>query len=369
MPDRAGPPPVNRNLPATTESRGVAVAEANYAQIVDTLKRNNGAEAKAIRAMFGGDKALMDRFLAVAFSSLASNSDLLMNADPMTVIQAVKDSAALGLEPTGLNGEGWIIRYGKQAQFQPGWRGYLKRIRNSGKVVDVDCQIVFMNDEFMIRLGTNPEIFHAPILVGETDDEGKPTAERGDYRGVYAWALMPSGKYIIEYLTTADINSIRDQFSQGFRTKPQSNPWTTSWPEMARKTVIRRLAKRLPGEAVDHLLVVEARNDAAADEMKAAVAEVKDGLADVRRLAIAAASGEAPEEEGATEQNGTTGAPAGEAEAQGGSETEQSKPSETPAEELCGAPSPYVEGHACVLPVGHAHNHRGPDRSTWNAGG
>ena len=48
-------------------------AAANYLIIQDTLKADHGAEAKAIQAMFGGDKDLMNRFLAVAFAALATD--------------------------------------------------------------------------------------------------------------------------------------------------------------------------------------------------------------------------------------------------------------------------------------------------------
>jgi recombination protein RecT len=348
------------------QSKALTVVESKYQTVVDTLRQNNGADAKAIRAMLNGDKALMERFLAVTFSALAKNPNLLLNCTAVSIVQAVKDAASLGLDPTGLNGEGVILPYGDTAQFQPMWRGYVKRIRNSGKVVDIDCQIVFMNDDFRLELGTSPGVYHRPILVGEKDDEGLPTAVRGDYRGCYAWALMPSGKYIIEYLTTADINEVRDRYSKAFRGGKGDSPWDTAWPEMARKTAIKRLAKRLPGEAVDQLITVEARNDQAVEALSTAAAQMNDSLADVRKAAIAAATGEAaasatPEPETAP---GTSEAVVGQAaliaDAAAGDPGEQGE-----AEMMCRAPSPYGEGQFCVLFRGHATNHKSADKATW----
>lgn len=358
MSDRAGPPPVNRAVATLPH-----IAATNYATIQETLRDNRGAETKAIQAMFGGDRDLMNRFLAVAFSALASNSDLLANATPMSIIQSIKDAASLGLEPTGLLGEGAIIRYGDIAQFQPMWRGYLKRIRNSRKVVDIDCQIVFMNDEFDVRLGTEPGVTHVPILVGEKDDEGRPTAERGDYRGAYAWALMPSGKYIIEWMTTTDINDVRDKFSRSAKSN-KPGPWDTSWSEMARKTVVRRLAKRLPGEAVDQLLLADAQADNAAAALHEATVEAQKGVSALRTMALTAV-GQLPAPAGTEQADG----------AQGGSETESAgaeppKPDPPTAvsaeDDQCRAPSPYGDGQACVLVSGHTGNHKAPDKSTWN---
>lgn len=372
MSQNPGPPPVSRAVATTGASRAAA---ENYAVIQETLKADRGAETRAIQAMFGGDKELMHRFLAVAFSALASNSDLLANASPMSIIQSIKDAAAMGLEPTGILGEGAIIRYGQTAQFQPMWRGYMKRIRNSRQVVDLDCQLVFMNDLFDIRLGTTPSIDHVPILVGEKDDEGNPTAERGDYRGAYAWALMPSGKYIIEWMTTDDINYVRDTFSRA-KQSGKPGPWDTSWPEMARKTVIRRLAKRLPGEAVDLLIGADARADNAAAALHDATKEAEKSVETLRTVALRAvgqlpapAATDPPDE--AQGQSEGVAAEAGQAaEAEAGAAGPPVDPPPTAVgsdgEGLCGTPSTFGDGQTCVLVKGHEHNHRGPDKSSWN---
>lgn len=256
-------------------------ASANYLTIVDTLKANRGAEAKAIQAMFGGDKRLMDQFLAVAFSALQSQPKLLTDCDPMSLIQAIKDAAALGLTP--MTEDAAIIPYGRTAKLMPMWRGYVKRIRNSREVTDLDVQIVFVNDVFELQLGTEPGLTHRPILYGEKAD-GEYLETRGDYRGVYAWAQMPSGKYIIEWMTTDDINHVRDTWGN----MKGDSPWKTSWPEMARKTVIRRLAKRLPAAAVDKLLSLDKANDDAKDELKQLSSKTDDALNEVRQLALRA---------------------------------------------------------------------------------
>lgn len=300
---QAGPPPVQPSR-AVAVTGGQQVIQQNYTTVVETLKQNNGAEAKAIRAMLGGDKALMDRFLATAFSLLAKQNDLLYKATPLSIVQSIKDAAALGLEP--MTDDGAIIERGGIATFNPMWRGYLKRIRNSGKVVDVDCQLVYENDIFEMQLGTDPKLHHVPALpeFRKADDGSREeVAGRGDYRGAYAWALMPSGKYIIEWMTTADINAVRDHFS---RASAGNTPWKTSWGEMARKTVLRRLAKRLPGAAVDHILALDARNDNLVAEQAAAIGKVEDELSEVRMLALRAVSGESsdvPEAEQQAEQD------------------------------------------------------------------
>lgn len=271
------PSQVQREVPGDAAQRNLVV-------ISDTLKSNSGAQAKAIRAMLGGDKALMDRFLAATFSMLAQNSDVLRRATPLSVVDAIKTAASMGLEPG--TEDGAIVVYGDKAQFRPMYRGYLKRIRNSGKVEEVDTQIVYENDECEIGLGTDPYILHKPSRTMK-DTDGAIVQDRGGYRGVYAWALMPSGKTIIEWMEEAEVNYVRDTFAQA---RKSDSPWQTSWGEMARKTVLRRLAKRLPATAVDVLLAA----DSAADEAEKHEPLPNPQQEELRRRAIEATVGLVP---------------------------------------------------------------------------
>lgn len=285
MPE-AGPPPVGRSAAAPQQESRLSVPTQNYLTIVDTLKANGGAEARAIRAMLGGDKRAMDAFLAMTFSLLQSNPKLLQDCDPMSLVQVIKDAASLGLVP--MTEDAAVVPYGRTAKLMPMWRGYIKRIRNSREVTDLDCQIVYLNDEFSLTLGTNPGIHHVPKQYGEKDESGAMNETRGDYRGVYAWALMPSGKYIIEWMTADDINHVRDTWGNKRSYNNQPLPWETSYAEMARKTVIRRLAKRLPAAAVDKLLQLDKAADEAREEIVKLAATVNDGLDEVRQLALRA---------------------------------------------------------------------------------
>lgn len=259
----AGPPPV--------QNRAIVVAEQNYQQVSETLRANGSAESKAIQAMLGGDKQLRDRFLASAMSMLARSPEILRDATPISIVHAIKESARLGLEP--LTEEAAIVVYDHQATLMPMWRGYVKRIRNSGEVEDFDCQLVYTGDDFEWSAGTDAYIRHKPALEN-----------RGDYWGVYAFAIMKSGRVIPEVMTVADINAVRDQFGNRKSRSGRPLPWETSWGEMARKTVIRRLAKRLPGAAVKQLLEA----DAHVDKMLTPAVAVDEKIAEVRQLALQA---------------------------------------------------------------------------------
>lgn len=276
-----GPPPVPQSAVVPVEDRPGRKDLANYLEIAKAFERDD--RRADLLAMFGGDQNLVDRFLAVALNAIATNSDLLLNASAVSIIQAVKDSATLGLEPTGLTGEAVIIRYGQTAQLAPMYRGYLKRIRNSGRVRDIDVQLVYDADEFDYGWNQNGGWFNHHPAKPTKGDDGAGT--RGSYWGAYAYAVMPTGFVELEVMTEVEINYVRDRFSRAAQSD-KGSPWDTSWGEMARKTVLRRLCKRLPQEAVDQLLLIDALADQAADQAKEAAVRVEASPA--RRAALRA---------------------------------------------------------------------------------
>lgn len=260
--------------PATAASPAQSRALVTYEEVRTILTRERGVEARAIQAMLGGDKRLYQRFVATTFSLLAKQSEVLRDATPISIVQAIKDAAAMGLEP--LTTDGGIVVYGSTATFLPQWQGHLKRIRNSGKVQDIDVQVVYEADDF---------------TWGYTERGGtfshKPAKDRGDsgYSHAYAYAVMPSGFVNLDVMTEAEILEVRNRFARGYQ-RPDS-PWVKSPGEMYRKTVLRRLEKRLPAEAVDVLLAAELRADEAANA-RAIAAEVTVERDPVRDMALQA---------------------------------------------------------------------------------
>lgn len=192
-----------------------------------------------------GSSAAAERFKTVALHSVIHN-DGLRDCDPLSVIEAVREAAVLGLEPTGVLGEAWILPYRGVARLQVGYRGYLKLIRQSEQVPFVDAQLVYMNDTFDVEFGTHPLITHKPLLFGERNVEtGELEQDRGNIRGAYAWAQLEGTSIpLIEWMPLVDIEQTR-KASPAVRAN-RKTPWDDWYGEMARKAPVRRLAKRLP---------------------------------------------------------------------------------------------------------------------------
>ena len=254
-------------------------AVVTYQTVAAIMRDNNGVEAKAIKAMLGGNKVAFDRYVATVFSLLATKSDVLEKASAISIVNAVKVAAGMGLEP--LTSDGGLVVYGDQATFMPQWQGYLKRIRNSGRVQDVDVQVVYEGDEFTYGTSERGGWFkHGPTL--------DPSA-RGGFKFFYAYAVMPTGFVVLDVMTAAEVNAVRDSFAKGL--DKDNSPWRTSYAEMARKTVVRRLAKRLPQEAVQALELADERAQELEDRMAEAAkvtAKQRDELATVRDMALLA---------------------------------------------------------------------------------
>ena len=68
--------------------------------------------------------------------------------------------------------------------------------------------------------------------------------DRGEPIAVYAVAKTKDGAIYREVMSVSDVEKVRGSSRAG-----KYGPWVDWWDEMAKKTVIRRMAKRLPSSA------------------------------------------------------------------------------------------------------------------------
>jgi len=177
-------------------------------------------------------------------NALMANPDL-MKCDARLVFREVSKAAALGLLVDPQLGEAYLIVgwNGKAQRSEPqlrvGYRGVMKLARQSGDITKIYAHPVHANDHIECVLGDEKRLVHKPDLFGD----------RGDVIGYYAVAVFADGETDFEPMSLSEIHAIRDR-SDGWRAhkagKIKSTPWSTDEGEMAKKTVIRRLMKRLP---------------------------------------------------------------------------------------------------------------------------
>jgi recombination protein RecT len=180
----------------------------------------------------------VDRFIRTTVTAVQMNPALL-NADRRTLLASTMRAAQDGLLCDGR--EAALVLFGQSVQYMPMVGGILKKLRQSGELASISAHVVYSHDDFDYQLGDDERISHKPHL-GE--DRGKAIA-------VYAIARTKDGATYREVMSVADVEKVRATS----RAK-NSGPWVQWWDEMARKTVIRRLAKRLPSSAdLDQVLL------------------------------------------------------------------------------------------------------------------
>ena len=377
---KAGPPPVQRsdtpqNQVIVSQHMGEIVQAFNkperYQQFLDLL----------------GSEAAVNRWKQVALHTINSDPNLLRNATPMSVIEACRDAAVLGLQVNGLSGEGWLILYGDQAKFQAGWQGLLKLVYQSPKVAVADVQVVYEKDFYEIDAGTNPQIRHrrfldtSPVKVVEGRGQGKeverPIIDAGPVVAVYAWARLTSGELLVEPMTWSQVEQVR-KVSPSVRAN-RASPWDDWWEEMAKKTVLRRLMKRLPrSTAMDVAMAMEnALDNAERDNQPSGHATARTAALDALAARYTDENQQPAEEQGAQtdaveggDAKGTTtldGQAGGEVVT--GDEPQQTKnvtPAEDHDEPECGDPSPHGgDSPPCAKPKDHDGLHRNRQKETW----
>jgi recombination protein RecT len=171
----------------------------------------------------------VEKFTRVAQTAI-QNTPALANADRRSLFGAFVRLAQDGLLPDGR--EAAVVMFGNKAQAMPMIAGILKKVRQSGEIASVDCHVVHANDGFTYRPGLDEQPIFEPDWFGD----------RGEPIGAYAIARTKSGEIIPPEIMN------REQIEQVRKVSRAANngPWVAWWSEMARKTVLRRMSKRLP---------------------------------------------------------------------------------------------------------------------------
>lgn len=174
-----------------------------------------------------------EQFKNTAMLAVSQDPELL-KATKKSLFTACMKAAQDGLMPDGR--EAALVRFSDrksgtlEAQYMPMMYGILKKARQSGELSSIRAHVVYEGDHFEYVLGDEERIEHRPTLQN-----------RGQAIAAYAIADLTNGIREREVMPVEEIERVRS----ASRTK-NSGPWTQWWSEMARKTVLRRLAKRLP---------------------------------------------------------------------------------------------------------------------------
>lgn len=173
-----------------------------------------------------------ERFTRITLSAL-SNNPQLQKCDVKSFLGAMLNAAQLGLEPNTPLGQAYLIPYGKECQFQIGYKGLIDLAYRTGQIKTIQAHIVYANDEFDFEYGLDSKLKHKPT----TGEKGKPIY-------VYALFKLQNGGEAFEVMSWEEAIKHAEKHSPSYNAK--SSPWKTHPEEMAKKTVLKRVLKYAP---------------------------------------------------------------------------------------------------------------------------
>lgn len=235
----------------TTNKGTTAVAEKKNKTIFDVIQAGAKQFATALPKHINSD-----RFVRIAITTIRQNPKLAQ-CNQESLLGALMVSAQLGLEP-GVLGQCYLIPYGRECQFQIGYKGMIELLRRSGQLKDIYAYSVYENDEFEMTYGLNRDLKHKPNLQ-----------DKGNFIGCYCVAVLKDDARAFEYMTKEEIESHGKKFSKTYG----NGPWKTDFEAMAHKTVVKKMLKWLP-------VSVEFLEMAAKDEKTFKVVDEKTGEAE-----------------------------------------------------------------------------------------
>ena len=195
---------------------------AAFSKFLDTFKPQM---ALALPKHLTADR--MARLTLTAFSSTPK----LQACDPKTIAASIMTASTLGLEP-GVDGQCFLVPYGKTCTCVPGWKGLVDLVSRSGRAT-VWTGAVFQGDEFDYALGDTPFIRHRP---GEENDPDLMTH-------VYAVGRVNGSQHpVIEVWTVGKVTKHRNKYNKvgaqhySFR----------DWEMYARKIPLLQVLKYMP---------------------------------------------------------------------------------------------------------------------------
>lgn len=201
---------------------------AFFAQIAPQL-RSQGIEALLPAGVS------FEQFARAAATAMAQTPELA-DAEPKSVIQSLIRCATHGLIPD--NREAALVTFREKggvikAQYIPMVDGVLKRARQSGQIAVIAAKAVFDGDAFDYWIDEQGEhISYRPTRTG-----------RGEFSLAFAFAKLHSGELIVEVMPKEDIERVRAASKTG---NSEFGPWVKWYDRMAVKSVLHRLARRLP---------------------------------------------------------------------------------------------------------------------------
>lgn len=240
-------PPARRNNQAQATVQQQPAAPPAQAQVApeEVLRRDIASANKLFEGLLGGSPDKVRKFMAGVYQACRVNPKLLA-ADRGSLLMAIGEVAALDLSPNPLLQEAWLIpRWNKNfgcetVSFQIGVQGLIQLLHRGNDIDWMRVEVVRRGEHWREDLGTDPKIEHSRPLEGTIDE-----SDEGILAAYCVIQIRGSSKPYVEVVRRSKLIAAAER-SGDPRNKEWSNIWRDNFEEMAKKTAIRRISKRLP---------------------------------------------------------------------------------------------------------------------------
>lgn len=187
-----------------------------------------------------------------AFLIAVQQNSRLLEADRNSLWLALQKAASDGLKPDGR--EGALVIFGDDAEDEDGnpvqsaargkkkvvWMpmiaGLIKLVRNTGNVANLRAKLIYRGERVIISDEDGKESYKH---IREIDERSEIDDSPANIIGAYAVIAYRDGFWEMEAMTARQIARVRAT------SRSKRGPWLTWADEMSKKTVLRRLIKRL----------------------------------------------------------------------------------------------------------------------------
>jgi recombination protein RecT len=194
-------------------------------------------EKKNLTELLEGSNMTPSKFKQIVISELKKSPKLqeAFLKNPASLFASILHCAELGLNPSQMVGEFYLIPYKDIITPILGYKGLLTLLMRSEKVKKIWCEVVYEDDDFEYELGLEPKLMHIP-----NHDAVRNSAT---LKFIYVCAKLQD-EVIFKVMSKKEIQNIvnMSKFPNDlyFNDKKDSEQW------MAKKTVLKQLSKLMP---------------------------------------------------------------------------------------------------------------------------
>ena len=159
----------------------------------------------------------------------------LARCSQLSLLNAVIESSAIGLEIGGPLAEAHLLPYKNEVKLIPDYKGLIKLAYQSSIVAAFTARPVYKNDQFDYRYGLNDDLVHVPFKGGD----------RGELVAAYALVKLTTGGVDFEVVEHDDAMAAK---ACSPAKNSEFSPWNKKADEwtMWVKTAVKKLLKRVP---------------------------------------------------------------------------------------------------------------------------